>query len=531
MVYTPKSILIGASLLGLASAASVSFINQDSIPKTIVITASEGNQVIEDVIIGGNSEVTVDFPKYWIGNWYTVNHGNEDLPGVLGEVAFNAYNGYTYFDASAIVNPTDNVGVKQIYPRSELENGRTDTFSGCQDYSQPCYNCYNQPDDIQTVVTQDEDLVCFLGTLQTSQGPEEIEPIQADTVVGSGDDTAHATAEIDVPEKRSLLSSNPSSMRVRALYLHHKRLVNAGLAKAATDGNAAAQAAQADITAGGRPGDAGSRGGHPDIGAAANIAITAASQSNPAIGAPDAIPGQAAPGSQQAFDASAEAADASTSQGEAQTAQAVNQQNVPIEPATAQASANAGNSTKAETSDTIHGGAHTGHGFNATGATSGHNVTSDASTGSLTQEETANANRTSQGNINNLNGEPFTKGEAGTLAHYEECSVVNANAGGEGPEIALDNGEAIYHVVYAQGLLMVTVGDETGLRLPEDEFVDRPGGPFTSYVKNMKRAVRNTFNKVHPRQFSSLIAALGRAPELVVDNSKVAHIYVLGGLE
>jgi hypothetical protein len=85
--------------------------------------------------------------------------------------------------------------------------------------------------------------------------------------------------------------------------------------------------------------------------------------------------------------------------------------------------------------------------------------------------------------------------------------------------------------VYAQGSLLATIGDETGLRFPEDEFVNRPGGPYASYVNNMKRAVRNTFNKIHPRQFATLIAALGRAPELVVDSSKVAHIYVIGGLQ
>ncbi|KAL2108098.1 hypothetical protein VUR80DRAFT_4271 [Thermomyces stellatus] len=140
----------------LTLANSVTFVSQDSTSRTIVFTPSHGHDEIPDLKVAGYAEETATFPDGWEGNWYAVPEGKEGLPGMLGEVAFGGYSGETYFDVSAIVNPDDNSGVKQMWPAVSKE-----PKSGCETF--PCDTVYNQPDDVQTKSTKETDLICTLG--------------------------------------------------------------------------------------------------------------------------------------------------------------------------------------------------------------------------------------------------------------------------------------------------------------------------------------------------------------------------------
>jgi len=141
----------------LAAANTIEFVNQDSTTRTIIFTANAGLETIPSAEIRGHHNHTTTFPTGWIGNFYSVSKGSEPVPGMLGEVAFDGYAGSLYFDVSAIVNPEDTNGVKELFPKLAQA-----PLSGCQTF--PCANAYNQPDDIQTQSTPETDLVCLLGT-------------------------------------------------------------------------------------------------------------------------------------------------------------------------------------------------------------------------------------------------------------------------------------------------------------------------------------------------------------------------------
>lgn len=155
MGFFSKIILASTAVASLAAANSITFVNQDATARTIVFT---GNSEIPDLQLAPSATQVQEMPYGWTGNWFSVSEGAENVPGMLGEVAFDAWDGIHFFDVSAIVNPTDNDGVKEIFPK----NSNT-PLSGCQSF--PCDNCYNQPDDIATLSTNDPDLVCLVGTL------------------------------------------------------------------------------------------------------------------------------------------------------------------------------------------------------------------------------------------------------------------------------------------------------------------------------------------------------------------------------
>jgi hypothetical protein len=151
------------ALASLAAAANtVTFVNQDSTTRTIKFTAQSGLAAIDDLTVKGNENGTATIPDSWIGNWYSVSEGADDTPGMLGEVRYNGFSGATYFDVSAIVNPDDTNGVKEIFPKSSET-----PVSGCQSF--PCSNAYNKWDDIATLSTTETDLICLLGTLSTAR--------------------------------------------------------------------------------------------------------------------------------------------------------------------------------------------------------------------------------------------------------------------------------------------------------------------------------------------------------------------------
>jgi hypothetical protein len=142
---------------GLAVANTVTFKSLDDTERSIIFTPNAGMPAIDTIKVPGGQDATVEFPQGWIGNWYSVSEGASDVPGMLGEVAFNGWNDITFFDVSAIVNPNDHNGVKEMWPAK----GETPT-SGCTVF--PCNNAYYVWDDVQTKATQETDLVCTLGT-------------------------------------------------------------------------------------------------------------------------------------------------------------------------------------------------------------------------------------------------------------------------------------------------------------------------------------------------------------------------------
>ncbi|KAK2700910.1 hypothetical protein QWA68_000140 [Fusarium oxysporum] len=139
-----------------AAAASVTFVTLDDKERTIIFTPDPGYEGPESVTVSSAKEVTVDFPDKYIGNFYAVQKGKPDQPGMLGEVTFGGWNGKTYFDVSAIVDPNDKNNVKQMWPKSAAT-----PMSGCETF--PCDNCYWLPDDVQTKVTDEVDLITTLG--------------------------------------------------------------------------------------------------------------------------------------------------------------------------------------------------------------------------------------------------------------------------------------------------------------------------------------------------------------------------------
>lgn len=156
-----------ASLAALASANTVEFVNQDTITRTVYFTQQEGLPSIEPAVIAGLTNFTVKFPTGWIGNFFSVSEGADVVPGMLGELRWDGWDGINWFDVSAIVNPKDTNGVKTLSPKFAGS-----PYSGCESFEGGCDNAYYAPDDKQTKSTTDKDLVCTLGTQITISKPK-----------------------------------------------------------------------------------------------------------------------------------------------------------------------------------------------------------------------------------------------------------------------------------------------------------------------------------------------------------------------
>lgn len=153
--------IVAALISAVAATNNMQFINQDSTARTIYFTSNPGLTIIEPLLIDGSSSANQTFDDGWTGNFYSVSDGAVNKPGMLGEVAWNSWDGITFFDVSAIVDPTDTNGVKQIFPADDIE-----TVSGCESF--PCAHVYEQANDIQTKSTSTTSLICLLGTAPTS---------------------------------------------------------------------------------------------------------------------------------------------------------------------------------------------------------------------------------------------------------------------------------------------------------------------------------------------------------------------------
>lgn len=142
------------------SAGTVTFWTLDNVQRTIYFTGNPGSANIASVVVNNKENTTVQFPEPWVGNFYAVQDGQANNPGMLGEVNFSGWNGLTYFDVSAIVDPNDQDNVKQMWPKSSQQ-----PMSGCEVF--PCNNAYWLPDDIQTKTTTESDIITTLGSGST----------------------------------------------------------------------------------------------------------------------------------------------------------------------------------------------------------------------------------------------------------------------------------------------------------------------------------------------------------------------------
>jgi len=150
---------VAAALAAVARAGSITFQSLDDQSRDIICTPNAGSPSITTVTLSGlGTNLVVDIPYGWMGNCYAVTIGSPDVPGILVEVAFNQWGGLTFFDASAIVNPNDYVGIKMVFPTADPGNN-----SGCNSYETQCNNAYNLPDDEQTKSTLLQDFTVTVG--------------------------------------------------------------------------------------------------------------------------------------------------------------------------------------------------------------------------------------------------------------------------------------------------------------------------------------------------------------------------------
>lgn len=156
MHFTASALAFLASA-AVASAGTVTFWTLDDVQRTLYFTGNPGSSTIDSVTVSNKENTTVEFPEPWVGNFYAVEEGSDNIPGMLGEVNFSGWLGLNYFDVSAIVSPADHNNVKQMWP-TEAKS----PMSGCETF--PCDNAYWLPDDVQTKVTHESDLMTTLGS-------------------------------------------------------------------------------------------------------------------------------------------------------------------------------------------------------------------------------------------------------------------------------------------------------------------------------------------------------------------------------
>lgn len=155
-MHFTSSILALAGSAALASANSVTFWTLDDVQRTIYFTSNENVHQIDPIVVSSAEQTTVEFPDEYVGNFYAIADGSDNIPGMLGEVKFSGWEGKTYFDVSAIVDPNDKGNIKQMYPAESLW-----PMSGCEVF--PCDNAYYLPDDVQTKVTTENHIITTLG--------------------------------------------------------------------------------------------------------------------------------------------------------------------------------------------------------------------------------------------------------------------------------------------------------------------------------------------------------------------------------
>ncbi|ERT01757.1 DNAse1 protein [Sporothrix schenckii 1099-18] len=158
-MFSFRNVAAAMALAATAQATNtLTFVSTDNIARTIYITPSVGVEGMDPVTVAPGATVPVNFAEGFIGNAYAVQEGKENVPGMLAEVNFQGWGGSTYFDVSAIVNSADTDNIMMMYP-ADAPNTPT---SGCNPF--PCNNAYYLPDDVQTKVTDQTNLIVTLGS-------------------------------------------------------------------------------------------------------------------------------------------------------------------------------------------------------------------------------------------------------------------------------------------------------------------------------------------------------------------------------
>ena len=147
---------LAAAATAVLAENIITLTSVDDLDRTVYFTANAGLEAIDPVEVAAGQAVDVQIPYGWVGNYFSVTKGAPHKPGMLGEVNFNGWNGFTYFDVSAIVDPNDLEGVSEMWP---AKSGHPS--SGCAVF--PCGNAYYLPDDVQTKVTPETHLISTLG--------------------------------------------------------------------------------------------------------------------------------------------------------------------------------------------------------------------------------------------------------------------------------------------------------------------------------------------------------------------------------
>jgi len=178
------------ALASLASAINtVQFVNQDDTTRNVVFTSQADLNMaqIPTLVLNGSGSANQTFPTGWIGNFYSYNEDSENVPGMLGEVRFDGWNGLVFFDVSAIVNATDSEGVKMMYPLGANLKSLSTATSGCNTNvaGVKCLNQYNAWDDVATQATHSSNLVCLLGNLATTTRRRHVEVYPRSYVTGA----------------------------------------------------------------------------------------------------------------------------------------------------------------------------------------------------------------------------------------------------------------------------------------------------------------------------------------------------------
>jgi len=167
MAVALASMVAAAQAFG--GANTVTFQSLDDIDRTVHFTPNAGLAWLPSVEVPAGGSVPVEIPDGWIGNFFGVGQGGAQIPGMLGEVAFNGWNNLVYYDVSAIVNPADVDNISELYP----EDDPNKPVSGCRHW--PCNNAYWLPHDVQTKVTSQNRLICTLGKNGITSKREELD--------------------------------------------------------------------------------------------------------------------------------------------------------------------------------------------------------------------------------------------------------------------------------------------------------------------------------------------------------------------
>lgn len=157
-MFSLRSLAASLALAGVALADNiVTFKSLDGLQRTIYVTPNAGVEGVDPFVVPAGGSADVHLVDGFIGNAYAVIDGQANAPGMLAEFNFQGWNGVTFFDVSAIVNPNDLNNVKEMYPAGSPNS----PVSGCSYF--PCNNAYYLPDDIQTKSTDQTHLIVTLG--------------------------------------------------------------------------------------------------------------------------------------------------------------------------------------------------------------------------------------------------------------------------------------------------------------------------------------------------------------------------------